>query len=178
MNPASTIISDVKIKGTLEFSESLFLDCQFEGDIVSEGKLTIGEHGHVEGHVKAESVIVFGNVKGNIVVTNSCKIKSTATLLGDTMAPKLEIAEGAVIQGNITVPFPPKEEIEEEKVVESEEPEDEASTEDDQEPTEEETEELTDEETDDDHGEDSEDAPEEKSEPEDDSEPDNKEKNH
>ena len=119
MNPASTIISDVKIKGTLEFSESLFLDCQFEGDIVSEGKLTIGEHGNVKGQIKAESIIVFGNVKGNIVVTDSCKIKSTATLLGDTMAPKLEIAEGAVIQGNVTVPFQ-KEEEEEGKASDSE----------------------------------------------------------
>ena len=106
MNPASTIISDVKITGTLEFSESLFLDCQFQGDILSNGKLTIGEHGKVEGQINAESVIVLGQVKGSIIVTNSCKIQSTATLLGDMKAPRLEISEGAVIQGNITVPFP------------------------------------------------------------------------
>ena len=110
MNPASTIISDVKIKGTLEFSESLFLDCQFQGDIVSEGKLTVGEHGNVEGQIKAESVIVMGRVKGDITVTDSCKIRATGSLMGDMKAPKLEISEGAVIQGNVTVPFPEQEE--------------------------------------------------------------------
>lgn len=105
MNPASTIICDVKIKGTLEFSESLFLDCQFEGDIISNGKLTIGEHGNVEGKIQADSLIIFGNVKGDIVIKDSCKIKSTATLHGDTKAQKLEISEGAIIQGSVTVPF-------------------------------------------------------------------------
>jgi cytoskeletal protein CcmA (bactofilin family) len=105
MNPASTIICDVKIKGTLEFSESLFLDCQFEGDIISDGKLTIGEHANVQGQIQADSVIIFGNIRGDIVVTDSCKIKSTATLIGDTKAQKLEISEGAIIQGCVTVPF-------------------------------------------------------------------------
>lgn len=130
MNPASTIISDVKIKGTLEFSESLFLDCQFQGDIISNGKLTVGEHGNVEGQIKAESVIVMGQVKGDITVSDSCKIRSTGSLLGDMKAPKLEIAEGAVIQGNVTVPFPQQEEpVEETPEVPEEDEEKETSEE-------------------------------------------------
>ena len=111
MKPGSTIIRDVKIKGTLEFSESLFLDCHFDGEILSDGDLTIGENASVKGEIKAKQITLYGKLHGNIVSKGACRIKDTGILIGDIKADKIEISEGAIFQGYAAVPFKTVEEV-------------------------------------------------------------------
>jgi len=98
--------SDVEIKGKLRFSNDLIIDGRIEGEVNSEGDLTIGENAQIVGNIKTRSVVVFGKVEGNITVTDRCELKQKAILHGDVIAGKLAIEEGATFMGASTVGTP------------------------------------------------------------------------
>ncbi|MCB1203225.1 MAG: polymer-forming cytoskeletal protein [Verrucomicrobiae bacterium] len=98
--------SDVEIKGKLRFSNDLIIDGRIEGEVNSEGDLTVGENATIVGDVKTRSVVVFGRIEGNITVTDRCELKQNAILHGDVVAGKLAIEEGATFMGTSTVGTP------------------------------------------------------------------------
>jgi cytoskeletal protein CcmA (bactofilin family) len=98
--------SDVEIKGKLRFSNDLIIDGRIEGEVNSEGDLTVGENAQIVGNIKTRSVIVFGKVEGNITVSDRCELKQNAILHGDVIAGKLAIEEGATFMGASTVGAP------------------------------------------------------------------------
>ena len=98
--------SDVEIKGKLRFSNDLIIDGRIEGEVNSEGDLTVGENAQIIGNIKTRSVVVFGKVEGNITVTDRCELKQNAILHGDVAAGKLAIEEGATFMGASTVGTP------------------------------------------------------------------------
>ncbi|QQL45974.1 bactofilin family protein [Sulfuriroseicoccus oceanibius] len=104
MNTTKNILSnDVEIKGSLKFSNDLVIDGKIEGEISSDGSLTIGENAHIKGEVAVKAVTVFGKVEGNITVTERCELKSNSELLGDVKARTLAIEEGATFLGKSIV---------------------------------------------------------------------------
>jgi len=95
--------SDVEIKGSIKFEKELLIDGKVEGEINSEGVLTIGENGDIRGEIKTKSITVFGKVQGNITVSERCELKSKCTLQGDLKAARLVIEEGATFIGKSEV---------------------------------------------------------------------------
>ncbi|MDB6147931.1 MAG: hypothetical protein QOI34_1378 [Verrucomicrobiota bacterium] len=95
--------SDVEIKGSIKFQKELLIDGKVEGEINSEGVLTIGENADIRGEIKTKSIIVFGKVQGNITVNERCELKSKCTLQGDLKAARLVIEEGATFIGKSEV---------------------------------------------------------------------------
>ncbi len=100
--------SDVQIRGTLKFANDLIIDGRIEGEVNSEGDLTVGENAQILGNINTRTVVVFGKVKGNITVTERCELKQNAELNGDVSAKKLSIEEGAAFMGSSTVGSPSK----------------------------------------------------------------------
>ena len=104
MSSSKNILSnDVEIVGNLKFSHDLIIDGKIEGEVNSDGNLTVGENAKVKGEIKTKSVTVFGKVEGNITVTDRCELKSNAELVGDIRAGTLSIEEGAAFMGASTV---------------------------------------------------------------------------
>lgn len=95
--------SDVEIKGTLKFSNDLIIDGKIDGEVSSDGDLTVGENARIKGDVNTRSVTVFGKVTGNITVSDRCELKQNAELIGDIKAGKLAIEEGATFMGSSAV---------------------------------------------------------------------------
>jgi cytoskeletal protein CcmA (bactofilin family) len=95
--------SDVEIKGSIKFQKELLIDGKVEGEINSEGVLTIGENADIRGEIKTKSITVFGKVQGNITVSERCELKSKCTLQGDLKASRLIIEEGATFIGKSEV---------------------------------------------------------------------------
>src|SRR6202051_655934 len=91
--------SDVEIKGSIKFQKELLIDGRVEGEIHSEGVLTIGENADIRGEIKTKSITVYGKVQGNITVGERCELKSRCTLQGDLKAARLVIEEGATFIG-------------------------------------------------------------------------------
>jgi len=95
--------SDVHIRGKLKFANDLIIDGKIEGEVNSEGDLTVGENAQIIGDINTRSVVVYGKVEGNIMVTDRCELKQNAQLNGDITAAKLAIEEGAIFMGASTV---------------------------------------------------------------------------
>ena len=99
-----TVGQSVVIKGELSGKEDLIIEGQVEGKIeLDHNALTVGLHGQITADVLAKTVIVLGTVKGNITATETINIRETATVEGDLVAPRLGIAEGASVRGQIDV---------------------------------------------------------------------------
>jgi len=95
--------SDVEIKGSIKFQKELIIDGKVEGDINSDGILTVGENAEIRGEVKTKSITVYGKVHGNITVSERCELKSKCVLQGDLKAARLTIEEGATFIGKSEV---------------------------------------------------------------------------
>lgn len=95
----NVLSSDVEIKGTIKFSNDLIIDGKIEGEVSSDGSLTVGENALIKGEIKTRSVVIFGKVEGNISVSERCELKSNAIQVGDIEAGTLSIEEGATFVG-------------------------------------------------------------------------------
>jgi cytoskeletal protein CcmA (bactofilin family) len=102
-NAKNILTNDVEVTGTLKFTSELIFDGKIDGEIVSDGVLTLGKNAHVKGEVKTKSVTVHGTVEGNITVTERCELKSSSQLTGDLRATRIMIEEGATFVGKSEV---------------------------------------------------------------------------
>jgi cytoskeletal protein CcmA (bactofilin family) len=99
----STLSSDVEIEGSITFQKELLIDGKVQGQITSDGVLTIGENANVRGEIKAKSIIIFGKVHGNIAAAERCELKSKCILQGDLKSARLLMEEEATFIGQSEV---------------------------------------------------------------------------
>lgn len=104
--------SDVSVVGTLRFTDDLLVDGSVEGEIESDGVLTIGSNASIQAGsknkvaIRTKSAIIHGRVTGDIVVTDRVELAATAELVGDITASRIAIQEGAIFVGHCSVGAP------------------------------------------------------------------------
>lgn len=104
--------SDVRVVGTLRFTDDLLVDGTVEGEIESEGILTVGVNATIRGTdrskaaVRTRSAIIQGRVIGDISVNDRVELASTAELIGNVTASKISIQDGAIFHGYCKVGNP------------------------------------------------------------------------
>ena len=92
----------VVIKGELNGSEDLTIEGHVEGTIqLKENVLTIGPNGRIKAQVFAKSVIVLGEVTGNVTASDKVDIRDNGSVDGDIIVPRVAIAEGAHFRGSV-----------------------------------------------------------------------------
>ncbi len=97
----------VIIKGELSGSEDLTIEGKVDGQIeLREHALTIGPNGKITAAIFAKSVIVMGNVTGNIVASDKINIRENGSVEGDISSPTVAIAQGARFRGSIDMQRP------------------------------------------------------------------------
>jgi cytoskeletal protein CcmA (bactofilin family) len=100
-------IRGLEIKGEIRSQQDLFVDDRFEGAIeLSAGVLTIGPNGVVQANVKAPRVIVLGKIRGDISATDTVEIRSSGSVQGDIMTPRISIWDGAYFKGAVDIVRP------------------------------------------------------------------------
>jgi cytoskeletal protein CcmA (bactofilin family) len=99
----SLISSEVEIIGTLKTSGSIQVEGRIEGEIISEGDVSIGKSGSVKGNLRVNSITVAGTIQGNIHAKDRIELKSTARLLGDIKAKRLAVEDGVTFVGKSEV---------------------------------------------------------------------------
>ena len=103
VNRGGTLSSGVSIKGSVKFQKELTLDCEVEGQINSQGRLTVGKQAKIKGDIKTRSVIVDGTVNGNITAGERCELRAGCTVNGDIEAPRLVVDEAASFVGSAKI---------------------------------------------------------------------------
>ena len=92
----------VVIKGELNGSEDLTIEGHVEGTIqLRDHVLTIGPNGRIKAQVFAKSVIVLGEVTGNVTASDKVDIRDNGSVDGDIVSPRVAIAEGAHFRGSV-----------------------------------------------------------------------------
>lgn len=102
----SIIGPGAEFKGNLKDKEGIRVDGRFEGEIETEGIVTIGEDAGVQANIKAAALIIAGKVVGDIECGGKVEICSTGSLEGKVKASDLAIAEGAFFNGECRMNLP------------------------------------------------------------------------
>ena len=95
--PAALIREDITIEGGVAGEGDLHVDGVIRGD-VRIGHLTIGETGHIEGSIHAETAEIRGRVIGTLVA-KQVRLYGTAYVDGDITHEQLSVETGAFFQG-------------------------------------------------------------------------------
>jgi cytoskeletal protein CcmA (bactofilin family) len=92
----------VVIKGELNGSEDLTIEGHVEGKIeLRDHVLTIGPNGKIKAELFAKSVVVLGEVVGNVSASEKVDIRENGSVDGDITSPRVAIAEGAHFRGSV-----------------------------------------------------------------------------
>ncbi|WP_300367951.1 polymer-forming cytoskeletal protein [Brachyspira sp.] len=101
----NSVIGDgSSFKGTFIVKGSFQIDGKFEGELKIDGHLIIGPNGKVKtSTIITESITIAGTLIGNIDAQKEVVLIETGRVLGNIEAPKIDVGEGAVIQGEMTI---------------------------------------------------------------------------
>ena len=89
--------------GKLTFEGTVRLDGKFSGEIFSPGILIIGDSAVVNADMNVNTLILSGELKGNIEAKTRVEIHAPGKLYGNIKSPVLVIDEGVIFEGNCTM---------------------------------------------------------------------------
>ncbi len=105
----SVIGPTLVFKGELSADEDLIIEGHIEGTIAHHKKhLTVGEQGRVKADIHASSVIVFGQLIGDIHSEGIVSLAKGADVKGDIFCGRIVMEDGARFKGKIDMGEPPK----------------------------------------------------------------------
>lgn len=88
------------IKGDIETEGDLRIDGSLIGNIVTKGKLVVGESANIEGTITCDNADISGKVVAKVTVNNLVVLKEVSRFSGDIITKKISIEPGAVFSGN------------------------------------------------------------------------------
>ncbi len=89
-----------EFEGKLTFEGTVRIDGKFTGEIFSNDTLIIGEGARVKAEVDVATVIIYGDLIGNVRAKNTVEMHAPARLKGNITAPALVVDQGVVFDGN------------------------------------------------------------------------------
>lgn len=95
-----------RIEGDAEGKNIRLSGVRMTGNVTAHGTLDIDERSAVEGDVHAESFVLNGAVKGNVIVAGTLTMEQHAVITGGVTAGELSVVEGAVISGEVRIGVP------------------------------------------------------------------------
>ena len=90
---------DTVFNGSLTFDGTVRIDGKFEGEVVTEDTLIVGETGHLVAEISAGTVICMGRVEGTVMASKKVEIHSTSKVVGNVKSPALYIELGGILDG-------------------------------------------------------------------------------
>jgi len=102
MDKIVNIGQSIHIKGELTGNEDLTIEGKVEGKVfLKDHNLTVGANGKIVAEIQAKTVMVLGEVTGNITADDKVEVAATGTMRGDIQAPRVVLADGAKFKGAI-----------------------------------------------------------------------------
>jgi cytoskeletal protein CcmA (bactofilin family) len=97
----SVLASDLTIEGKIIGSGHVRIAGRFKGDVAVEGNVTLDTGAHLEGQVKAQVVVVGGELIGNIDNAKRVELLEGGVINGDVKAGSLTVAAGSRMRGQV-----------------------------------------------------------------------------
>lgn len=92
---------DASMQGTLSFKDpvNLRINGKFEGSLQTRGNLTIGATAVIAADIVGDNIIVGGRIRGKVIARERLTLLPSAIVEGDIYPAKLNVAEGAILEG-------------------------------------------------------------------------------
>lgn len=88
-----------EFEGKLNFEGTLRIEGVYSGEIISDSVLVVGEGAKVNAEVDIGTIIVNGQVTGNIRAKQGVEIRGSGRVVGNIETPSLYIEKGVVFDG-------------------------------------------------------------------------------
>ena len=89
-----------EFEGKLTFEGTVRIDGKFSGEVFSDDTLIIGEGARVKAEIDVATVVIQGDVIGNIKAKSSIELRAPARLKGNISTPSLFVDKGVIFDGN------------------------------------------------------------------------------
>ena len=93
----TTVVGDIETRGPLMVSGNV------QGNGKIGGTLSVGKTANWEGDITARQAVLAGKVTGKVVIEDKLEVSASAVISGEIVAKVLAIANGARIEGEVTV---------------------------------------------------------------------------
>ena len=97
----TSIMEGISIVGDITGGHNLTLNGELEGQIELSALFTVGVAGKFKGEVKAEYVIIEGEMEGKVIADEKVELRGDAQYRGEIHAPSVMIADTAFFDGNV-----------------------------------------------------------------------------
>ena len=97
----SLIASEITIEGKIEGTGHVRLAGRFKGDVQVQGNLSIERGAKLTGGVRASTVVIGGELEGNITEAARVELLDSGVLNGDLKAGSLTVAAGSRMRGQV-----------------------------------------------------------------------------
>jgi len=98
----ATIGPSIRIRGDVSGDEDLLVQGHIEGSVdLAQHSVTIGAEGRVRANVSGRSVVIEGEVNGDLHGLEQVVLKRSARVQGNVTSPRVIIEDGASFRGSI-----------------------------------------------------------------------------
>jgi cytoskeletal protein CcmA (bactofilin family) len=101
--PATYIDASSELDGKLRCKETIRIDGAMKGEIHCEETVIVSPGACVEANISAESAVIGGEVRGDIIAKRKITLEKDARVTGDLATPGIVIQEGATLKGRIVI---------------------------------------------------------------------------
>lgn len=108
---ATVVGPEVTVEGKVHGAGGLELQGRLEGELSMKGLVWIRPQGALEGNLDVSSVVVEGEVTGDIHCSGKVDLREGCRVKGDITAGTVAAAEGSFFEGNIAMPKAPQPEV-------------------------------------------------------------------
>ncbi len=88
-----------EFEGKLTFEGTVRIDGKFTGTIVTNDVLVIGEGAKVNAEISCGTVIVHGEINGNVKAKSAVELHHPARMRGNVETPSLMVEKGVIFEG-------------------------------------------------------------------------------
>lgn len=97
ISESTTVVGDIETRGPLMVSGHI------QGNGKVGGTLSMSKSAAWQGDISAKQAVLAGRVTGRVVVEDKLEVSASAVITGEIVAKVLAIANGARIEGEVTV---------------------------------------------------------------------------
>ncbi len=91
--------SEIEGKYTFTGAGTVLINGKFEGEISTTDALVLGEKAVIKATIRAKSVVIWGEMVGNVQARERVELRGPARVFGDLEAPVVVLEEGVLFEG-------------------------------------------------------------------------------
>lgn len=97
VGPGMKVVGDCETDGTLRIEGAV------QGAVRAGKAVVIGKDGLVIGDVHTQDAVVSGRVEGSVTAESRLELQATCRIDGEVSTPRLQLEEGAVLNGSVNM---------------------------------------------------------------------------